>query len=501
MYLFQKLTMNCKNRSSNTPRKAMLLHWIISAFFIVLIMPSTGCKKLIEVDPPIQDVVGSNIYSSNATAAAVLTGIYTDMSNYSIFSGVSGVSVRTGLSADELVSVTTPPDILSALYSNSLTNNGNELFWTDLYAYIFRANAAIEGINASTGITAPVKQQLLGEAKFLRAFMYFYLVNLYGDVPLLTSTDIKVNSVAPRIGKDQVYEQVIQDLQDAQNSLNEYYVGADAVTVSQERVRPNKAAATALLARAYLYTAQWALAEQEAGKLIAAASDYQLEAPEAVFLNTSKEAVWQLQPVVPSYNTLDAVTFMLEAIPMGPNSSRPVFLSRNIFNAFEPGDIRKTAWVDSVTVDNNTYAYPAKYKIYAPDQPRTEYLMVLRLSEQYLIRAEARVQQGRLKGPGSAEEDLNAIRARAGLSPTAAGSQATMLNAILQERKVELFTEWGHRWLDLKRTGKVDEVMSVVTPAKGGSWAASKALYPIPVLDIQRNPGLKGHQNPGYPEQ
>jgi len=71
----------------------------------------------------------------------------------------------------------------------------------------------------------------------------------------------------------------------------------------------------------------------------------------------------------------------------------------------------------------------------------------------------------------------------------------------LQEKKVEFFTEWGHRWCDLKRTAKVDEVMNIVAPAKGGSWAAYKALYPIPVQDIQRNPSLKGHQNPGYPEQ
>ncbi|WP_298741017.1 RagB/SusD family nutrient uptake outer membrane protein [uncultured Chitinophaga sp.] len=492
--------MDNNNRLSNRSGKAILLHWILASFSIVMI-PVAGCKKLIEVDPPIQDVVGSDIYSSNATAASVLTGIYSDMSNYGIFTGVSSIAVKTGLSADELVSVTSPPDILSVLYSNSLTNNGNELFWSDLYAYIFRTNAAIEGISASSQIITSVKQQLLGEARFLRAFMYFYLVNFYGDVPLLTNTDIKANSVAPRTNKDKVYEQIIQDLQDAQNNLNENYVGADGVTVVQERVRPNKAAATALLARAYLYTNQWSLAEQEASKLIAATSSYQLEAPEAVFLSTSKEAIWQLQPVAPSYNTLDAVAFILEAIPMGPNSSRPVFLSKNIFNAFEPGDTRKNTWIDSVTVDNKTYAYPAKYKVYLPDQPRTEYLTVLRLSEQYLIRGEARAQQGRLNGPNSAEEDINAVRSRAGLGPTAAASQVTILDAILQEKKVEFFTEWGHRWCDLKRTAKVDEVMNIVAPAKGGSWAAYKALYPIPVQDIQRNPSLKGHQNPGYPEQ
>jgi hypothetical protein len=74
------------------------------------------------------------------------------------------------------------------------------------------------------------------------------------------------------------------------------------------------------------------------------------------------------------------------------------------------------------------------------------------------------------------------------------------LNAILTERQHELFTEWGHRWLDIKRLGKADEIMSGIAPLKGGTWQSYKQLFPIPVQDIQRNPSLKGHQNPGYPE-
>jgi hypothetical protein len=124
--------------------------------------------------------------------------------------------------------------------------------------------------------------------------------------------------------------------------------------------------------------------------------------------------------------------------------------------------------------------------------------MVLRLGEQYLIRAEARAQQGKVTGAGSAEEDLDAIRTRAGLSPTTASTQAQMLDAILQERRVELFAEWGHRWLDLKRTNTIDQVMSVVAPSKGGVWESYKALYPIPFNELLLNPKLKP-QNPGYP--
>ncbi|HEY4197438.1 MAG TPA: RagB/SusD family nutrient uptake outer membrane protein, partial [Mucilaginibacter sp.] len=117
-----------------------------------------------------------------------------------------------------------------------------------------------------------------------------------------------------------------------------------------------------------------------------------------------------------------------------------------------------------------------------------------RLAEQYLIRAEARSQEGNVSG---AQSDLNVIRNRAGLANTTASTQTTLLTAILHERQVEMFTEWGHRWLDLKRTGTVDAVMSLVLPAKGGGgWNPNMALMPLPLGDLQADQNLT--QNPGY---
>lgn len=486
--------------------KKIKKYLLINTFFIGLsLVILSGCKKLVQVDPPINEVVGDDIYSTNIQAASVLTGIYTTMSNSGIFNGQLSISLRTGLSSDELVTNADPSNILYALYTNTLTNNGDQLYWTDLYTYVFKANSAIEGLTKSSGVTAPVKQQLLSEAKFIRAFMYFYLVNLYGDVPLLTSTDIKINSTAGRTAKDKVYQQIIVDLQEAIAGLNNNYTGSDAMSTVTDRVRPNKATAMALLARVYLYTNQWAQAEQESTQIIENNATYQLENLNNVFLFASKEAIWQLQPVNVGQNTLDASVFVLAAgtlspIP-GPNGdSRPVYLSKQIFDAFEMGDQRKTNWIDSVTVNGVTYPYAYKYKAWDLDQPRTENLMVFRLGEQYLIRAEARAQLGKVLGSGSAESDLDAIRLRAGLKVTNASDKSTMLAAIYKERKVELFTEWGHRWLDLKRTNTIDLVMGTVAPLKNASWATYKALYPIPVDDIKRDVSLQGHQNPGYPE-
>ena len=126
----------------------------------------------------------------------------------------------------------------------------------------------------------------------------------------------------------------------------------------------------------------------------------------------------------------------------------------------------------------------------------TEYIMVLRLGEQYLVRAEARAQLNKIN---EAKSDLNAIRTRAGLPNTTAMDQSSLLAAILDERRHELFCEWGHRWFDLKRRGQVDAVMSVITPLKSNGaiqWRSYQQYYPITQGELDKAPNLT--QTPGY---
>jgi hypothetical protein len=118
-----------------------------------------------------------------------------------------------------------------------------------------------------------------------------------------------------------------------------------------------------------------------------------------------------------------------------------------------------------------------------------EDFMVFRLGEQYLIHAEAAAELGNL---GTAISDLNTVRARAGLSATTASTQADLLTAIMHERQVELFCEWGNRWLDLNRTGTAGTVLN----AEKGGFQSFMALYPVPFSQIQVNTLLT--QNPGY---
>lgn len=462
-----------------------------------LISGFVSCRKFLEVDAPATSTNGRNVFNSDATATAVLTGIYAKISSSGVRGGLNAISVCSGLSADELTlfggAANTATDYIP-YYTNGLSNSNTTInFFSAIYPIIFTTNSAIEGLTQSIGVSKPVKQQLLGEARFMRAFCYFYLVNLFGDVPLALTTDYKTNSTLIRKTKSDVYQQIKNDLIEAKSLLGSDFVGANSVTPTNERVRPTKWAATALLARVYLYTREWTNAETEASAVIANTSLFSLANLDDVFIANSRETIWQLQPVIEGENTPEARIFILP--PTGPTGDMqfPVYLSSDLVNNFEADDQRKNKWVGSVVANNITYHYPYKYKVTFGASALLEYSTVLRLAELYLIRSEARAQQNNLP---SAATDLNTIRNRASLGNIAAGSQSGLLAAIQQERQVELFTEWGHRWLDLKRNGNIDAVMETAASRKGGTWNTNWQWYPLSLTELQRNPKLT--QNTGY---
>ena len=200
----------------------------------------------------------------------------------------------------------------------------------------------------------------------------------------------------------------------------------------------------------------------------------------------SSEAIWQIQQTNdPSINTNEGNTFILTAAPYY------VSLSNYLLNAFEANDNRQSHWVGSYTDGVTTWFFPYKYKVQASSGPVvTEYSMVFRLAEQYLIRAEARAEQN--TNISGALSDLNVIRSRAGLASINTNDKDSLLTLIQHERQVELFSEWGHRWFDLIRTGKADAVLGSEKP----NWKSTAKLFPIPLVEIQENPKIT--QNPGY---
>jgi len=462
---------------------------------LVLITSLNSCKKFIEVDSPPTSVNGGNAYADNTTASAVLTGIYARMSNRWTSGDVTSLSLFPELSSDNLSLFENSNTYYLLHYQNAIdpqytTTNGFSPYWNNLYQLIYTANAAIEGVTDSETLTPGVKQRCLGEAYFIRAFCYFYLVNLYGNLPIVVSTDYEVNAKLARSPVTEVYALIESDLGQAKSLLDTRYVDATLLAATTERVRPNSTAASALLARVYLFEKKYIQAESEASAVISQSTNYGTTALNAIFLKNSRETIWALQPVKANFNTDEGFNFIPSA--SGLNSTNPFYLNPNLMSSFEAGDLRRSSWTSSLVQGGITYYYPTKYKV-KTNATQTEYTIVLRLSEQYLIRAEARNEQDNTAG---AQSDLNVIRNRAGLGNTPANVQATLRAAILKERRSEFFTEWGHRWFDLNRTGNIDAVMSVIAPLKGGSWASYKALYPIPVADLLR--GINLTQNSGY---
>jgi starch-binding outer membrane protein, SusD/RagB family len=480
----------------------LIIKCIKCLFALTVLFTMGNCRKLVDTPPPRGSISESNVFSNDETAISVVTAIYASMANPSVgngsFTGMESMSAYTSLAADELsVDDAFGNNRHFGYYRNSLSANttiGSEL-WRPLYSYIYKCNEALEGLEVADALTPAVNKQLRGEVRFLRAFFYLYLTNLFGDVPLATTTDYKVNTLLGRAPKSQVYQLIIEDLRRAAELLSSEYLDGSLhpYTGAAERVRPTSWAAKSLLSRAYLYTGDYVNAESEATAIINNTTLYGLTNLNETFLMNSLEAIWQLQTVVVGHNTEDGWTFILPS--NGPDSQHPFYLNPELLNSFESNDQRRIQWIDSVIVLNSTYHFPFKYKSATLDEPVSEYLMVLRLAELYLIRAEARVQVGNIQG---ASDDLNAIRARAGLANTTAVEQADLFTKIQHERKVELFTEWAHRWIDLKRTNGIDDVMSVVTPLKsnGVSWKSYQQLFPLPTREIQFAPNLI--QNIGY---
>lgn len=476
--------MHRETRLRNLGRSVKQLTFVV--FFGIFLL---SCENFLEVDLPKSRIVSEIVYKSDATATAAISGIYYQMMNNDGFAGgfFHSVTVLSGLSSDELVSHFEQDDLFTEFYQNELTpqHGANLVLWSSCYETIYSANAVLEGLAQSNSLSSETSTQLEGEARFIRAFCYFYLVNLFDDVPLVTSTDYRINRTAARTPATEVYDQIVEDLINAQELLNEEYI-------SVEKVRPNKTAATALLARIYLYRKDWVNAEIQTTAII---NDlrYSLESDlNNTFLANSNEAIWQMIQPFFGTGTREGELFTLTT---SPNSAQPVALTKSIVDAFEPGDLRSANWLGSYDDGTDVYYFSAKYKNTSQtgEPVNSEYSMILRLAEQYLIRAEARGRQGNLTG---AIADLDMIRGRAQLpliQDTNPGmSQGDLLLAIEQERKVELFTEWGHRWLDLKRTDRANTVL-----AAKPNWNPTDVLYPIPEQEMLNDPALKP-QNHGY---
>lgn len=461
----------------------MKIKYNIKQFVLLAVVVSSifSCDSFVEVDVPKSQLAAPAVFEDYSTASAALTDIYSNIRNRGILNGDgTGISSQLSCYTDEMISTENVTNPALRFYTNSLlpTNTFVADYWNSAYNQIYAANSIIEGSSESTKLSEAQKKQLQGEAFFIRALIHFYLVNLFGDVPYITQTGYKQNSIVSRTPTAQVYEKIISDLDSSITLLSSQYI-------ESQRVRPNALTAKALLARVYIYTKAYPEASNTASAVLNSQELYNLENIDTVFLIESKETIWQLQSGASGKNTSEGSFFIFTSGP-----PQLVSLNSVLCNSFSVADARRSQWIKEISDESGVWYHPYKYKENYDTAVSKEYSVVFRLAEQYLIRAEARAQQGDLIG---AKDDLNKIRNRAGLPGTPAITQSEILEAVLNERKFEFFTEYGHRFFDLKRNDKLDSVLGTVKP----NWETTDRLFPIPQAELGANPNLKP-QNLGY---
>lgn len=449
--------------------------------FIVLFLIS-ACEDNLTVEDPSGQIPHEHVFENEITATAAVTTLYAKLRDEVLLTGkILGLGVLKGMYSDELDYYGFAGQPMETFYYHQVLASDMLVseIWNGSYKLIYMSNSILNGLETSTGLTEEVKGQLRGEVLFFRAFIHFYIVNMFGDFPYITSTDYEINRLVDRTPKDQVYQAILLDLNEANSLLND-------TDISGEHTRINKWTVKALLSRVYLYMEQWGQAENESSQIIGSSSLFNMESGiENEFLKESASTIWQLKPKIEGDNTDEGNSYQFS---VGP--PQVVALSPVLVNQMEEQDLRKVHWVKEVTDGANLWYAPNKYKESSNTGTSLEYSKIFRLAEQYLIRAEARARQGNILG---AKQDLDIIRERAGLLPTTAETPETVLEAILTERRFELFTEHGHRWFDLKRFNKANEVLAPLKPG----WLPSNVLLPIPETEILMNPNLNP-QNPGY---
>jgi hypothetical protein len=428
----------------------------------------------LDVATPPDLVTPEQIYSDRNTVLGAVNGIYTQtfVTNFYYYflpfylSPLTDDSYHTSTSYDDLKN-----------NNNSPTNAYTAYFWEYPYQTVFIANELIAQLPKTNVITDEERKGFIGEVKFFRAYGYFILTSLFGDVPYITTTNILETSLQPREKKEVVVAALVQDLKDAETAL----AGS-----TNTNAKVTKAAASALLARQYLYNGEWALAEQKANEVIST-EGIELESDLAkVFVRSSKETILRASSSGSSPSYIDRT--YIASLFINTNYFR---LTDDFVKSFEEGDKRATQWLTTVS----TFKHPYKYRrTSATASGEAEDLVILRLAEQYLIRAEAAAQQNKTT---EAVADLNLLRQRAGLEDLSETlTKAEVLLAIEHERRSELFSEDIHRWWDLVRTKRADAVLGNKTAFPDKKWASYKALLPVPEKEFGKNKNLT--QNLGY---
>ena len=446
------------------------------------------------------------LFNSNEGAATFTTAVYNKFLDFSM-SSFSWVGM-TSIASDDADKGSSPgdtgsdKDLMDALTYNPSSPSTSEIFRAN-YEGINRANRAISIIPTLDKADANIRERLVGEAKFLRAFMYFTLVKAYGGVPVIdhvpnpASEEDRLMQLTRKTPAE-VYAFIEKDLTEAAAILPL----KSAYSVS-EKGRVSQGAAYALLAKINLYQKNWQKVVDNCNLV----TGYSLVANYASMFRLAgendAESIFEIQgtgtvPIkgIAGYSNIQGAR---GAGGWGWGFNTP---SQSLLNAYEANDVRKNATiifagttlydgrVVPTTVENPMYNYKAYSSSFTDAWETDTNIKYLRFAEVILMKAEALNELGQTT---DAIVLLNQIRNRAGLANSTAVSQSDSRTAIWKERRVEMAFEHD-RFFDLVRTGQAAAAFTI----HGKNFVTGKhEVFPLPQAFIDEAGGLST-QNPGY---
>lgn len=483
-------------------KKIYISIFALSAYFF------SGCSNdYLDVDQT-ESISTKDIelFNNDAGAATFVTAIYSKFLDWNMTSfswiGLSSIASDDADKGSSPGDTGSDKDLMDALTYNASTPSTSEIFAAN-YEGINRCNQALSIIPQLDKADPALRARLLGEAKFLRAFMYFTLVKTYGGVPIIdhlpnpSSEEDRIMQLT-RKSSAEVYAYIESDLNDAIAVLpnkSEY--------AASEKGRASKGAAYALLAKINLYQKNWQKVVDNCNLVTgySIVSDY--ASMYKLAGENDAESIFEIQGTgsvpakgISGYSNTQGAR---GAGGWGWGFNTP---SQSLVNAYEAGDVRKNATiifagttlydgrVVPLTVENPRYNYKAYSSAFTDGWETDVNIKYLRYAEVLLMKAEA---LNELNQTPAAILLLNQIRTRAGLGNTTAVSQGDVKTAIWKERRVEMAFEHD-RFFDLVRTGQAVAAFAI----HGKTFVAGKhELFPLPQAFITQAGGLST-QNPGY---
>ena len=446
-----------------------------SLLFLVLPLTMAGCSSVLDVTPT-STVPEATAINDAPGARSALNGAYSSLQSLAYY-GESYV-VFPEVASDNAEHMGTYTSYADA-DANQMQADNTEvaLMWNAIYDGINRVNEIIAKVPGITAMSSGDRDEVVGEAYFLRALDYHNLVRLWGDVPLRLEPVESVTQAAQitRSTQAQVYTQILADLGQAEKLISN----------TDQTNQASLGAAYALDARVRLYMQDWVGAESAAAKV--EGMGYSLTGNFADLFsatgNATSEDIFRVLFTPAQYNEIGY--YYLTKNLGGRYEVAP---SANAISAFDPASGGKIASYAPADVRGKYSIGRDGKRVYAGKYltaTGAEHVHVIRLAEVILIRAEALAQMGRLP---EAVDEYNKTRVRAGLAPDLrlGRTQSDVLASIYKERRLELAFE-GDRWPDLVRRGVAASTLGI---------PAGMTLFPIPQREIDTAPGIA--QNTGY---